>query len=29
MELLAGDSVISAGMISYVGPFTSHYRDKM
>lgn len=26
MDLLAGDSVLSAGMISYTGPFTSTYR---
>lgn len=29
MDLLAGDSVLSAGMISYTGPFTSTYREKM
>jgi len=29
MDLLAGDSVLSAGMVSYVGPFTSTYREKM
>jgi len=26
MTLLPGDSIISAGMISYAGAFTSNYR---
>ena len=26
MELLPGDTVISAGMVAYAGPFTSNYR---
>jgi dynein heavy chain, axonemal len=29
MTLLPGDCIISAGMISYSGAFTSHYREKM
>lgn len=29
MTLLPGDSMISAGMISYVGAFTSYYRQTM
>jgi len=29
MTLLPGDSIISAGMISYAGAFTSNYRESM
>jgi len=28
-NLLAGDSVVAAGMISYSGPFTSDYRANL
>jgi len=28
-NLLAGDSVVAAGMISYAGPFTSDYRENL
>jgi len=29
MTLLPGDSIISAGMISYAGAFTSDFREGM
>lgn len=29
MDLLPGDSVISAGMVAYSGPFTSVFREQM
>jgi dynein heavy chain len=29
MELIPGDAIISAGMVSYSGPFTSIYREKL
>ena len=28
-DLLPGDSLIAAGMISYAGPFTSDFRDML
>lgn len=28
-DLLVGDCLIAAGMVSYAGPFTSHYREQM
>lgn len=29
MDLLPGDSIISAGMVAYSGPFTSAFREEM
>ena len=29
MECLVGDTFISAALISYCGPFTSKFRDKL
>jgi dynein heavy chain len=29
MNLLPGDTIISAGMVAYSGPFTSNFRTKM
>lgn len=29
MDLLPGDSIISAGMVAYSGPFTSTFREQM
>jgi dynein heavy chain len=29
LDLLPGDSVVSAGMVSYAGPFTNTYRNGM
>ena len=28
-DLLVGDCLIAAGMVSYAGPFTAIYREKM
>jgi dynein heavy chain len=29
MDLLPGDTIISAGMVAYAGPFTSNFRERM
>jgi dynein heavy chain len=29
LDLLAGDSLVSAGMVSYAGPFTSKFRNEL